>query len=141
MAEREDTMFDFNNHFTNQHIQNHMQNVHSFNENMRRFNDEQQMQLARRMHNASANVDLDDDGESFEEFTKRVDAEFEAYCKKSKAEFEAYSKKVKDDFEASREKSLKIFEQNCKDADERFEARRKEMNDIFSLAFGGFKMK
>lgn len=137
MAEREDTMFDFNNQI---HIQNHMQDVHRFNDDMRRSSEQYQM-LSRRMHNAPANVDLDDDGESFEEFTKRVDAEFEAYCKKSKAEFEAYSKKVKDDFEASREKSLKIFEQHCKDADDRFEARRKEMNDIFSLAFGGFKMK
>lgn len=117
-----------------------MQNVHRFNEDMRRSSEQHQM-LSRRMHNAHANVDLDDDGESFEDFTKRVDAEFKAYGKKSKAEFEAYSKKVKDDFEASREKSLKIFEQHCKEADERFSARSKEMNDIFNLAFGGFKMK
>jgi hypothetical protein len=85
MAEREDTMFDFNNQmhdFNNQiHIQNHMQNVHRFNDDMRRSSEQHQM-LSRRMHNAPANVDLDDDGESFEEFTKRVDAEFEAYCKK-----------------------------------------------------------
>ena len=78
-----------------------MQNVHRFNEDMRRSSEQHQM-LNRRMHNAPAHVDLDDDGESFEEFTKRVDAEFEAYCKKSKAEFEAYSKKVDDYFEASR---------------------------------------
>ena len=106
-----------------------MQNVHRFNEDMRRSSEQHQM-LSRRMHNAPANVDLDDDGESFEEFTKRVDAEFEAY-----------SKKVDDDFEASRKESLKRFEQHCKEVDERFSARSKEMNDIFSLAFGGFKMK
>ena len=85
MAEREDTMFDFNNQmheFNNQiHIQNHLQDVHRFNDDMRRSSEQHQM-LSRRMYNTSADMDLDDDCESFEEFTKRVDAEFEAYRKK-----------------------------------------------------------
>ena len=107
---------------------------------MRRSSEQHQM-LSRRMHNTPANMDLDDDGESFKEFTKRVDVEFEAYCKKSKAEFDAYCKKVDDDFEASRKESLRRFEQHCKEVDERFSARSKEMRDIFNVAFGGFKMK